>query len=191
MSGRERHGVFISYARQDGEAAARALHARLAADAPDLSTWLDRNDVEGGVGWWTQIEQQLDRAEFLILIMTPAALRSENTRREWRSARQRGVCVYPVVATSGDSIDYDLEFVFDVAGTKVAMLFTGSWQNAASTPVLDDQMPLEGWSVFWLTPTSSKTASGTILDFAATPAPDRWADLRALRKYIADAPRQR
>lgn len=107
MSGRERHGVFISYARQDGEAAARALHARLAADAPDLSTWLDRNDVEGGVGWWTQIEQQLDRAEFLILVMTPAALRSENTRREWRSARQRGVCVYPVVATSGDGIDYD------------------------------------------------------------------------------------
>jgi hypothetical protein len=62
--------------------------------------------VEGGVGWWTQIEQELDRAEFLILIMTPSATRSENTRSEWRSARQRGVCVYPVKGAP----DHDLAF---------------------------------------------------------------------------------
>jgi WD40 repeat protein len=91
-----RQGAFISYARADGEAVARRIHARLQADAPDVPAWLDRFEVEGGVGWWTQIEQELDRAEFLILIMTPSATRSENTRSEWRSARQRGVCVYPV-----------------------------------------------------------------------------------------------
>ncbi len=103
---RERQGIFISYARQDGESLARALHERLSAEAPDMPAWLDRHDLEGGVGWWTQIEQHLDRAEFLILLMTPAALHSENTRREWRSARQRGVCVYPVTAAQTGEVDY-------------------------------------------------------------------------------------
>jgi WD40 repeat protein len=102
-----RHGVFISYARADGESAARQIHARLRADAPDIPAWLDRFEVEGGVGWWTQIERELDRAEFLILVMTPAASRSDNTRNEWRSARQRGVCVYPVKGAADADLDYD------------------------------------------------------------------------------------
>src|SRR5882762_2219058 len=101
-----REGVFISYARADGEDAARAIHRRLIADAPDIPAWLDRFEIEGGVGWWNQIEQELDRAEFLILVMTPAAMRSENTRREWRSARQRGVCVYPVKGVPDAELDY-------------------------------------------------------------------------------------
>src|SRR3954469_20837649 len=105
-SGRPRHGVFISYARADGESAARALQARFQADAPDIATWLDRSEIEGGVGWWTQIENALDRAEFLVLVMTPAAMHSDNTRREWRSARQRGVCVYPVNGCPDDELDF-------------------------------------------------------------------------------------
>ena len=31
-----RRGAFISYARADGESAARALHGRLGVDAPDI-----------------------------------------------------------------------------------------------------------------------------------------------------------
>jgi WD40 repeat protein len=105
-SSRARHGAFISYARADGEPAAKALQARLAADAPDIPAWLDRYEIEGGVGWWTQIEKELDRAEFLLLLMTPAAMQSENTSREWRSARQRGVCVYPIKGV--DALDFDV-----------------------------------------------------------------------------------
>ena len=101
-----KHGAFISYARADGEPAARALQERLRLDAPDVPTWLDRLELEGGVGWWGQIEQELDRAEFLIIVMTPAAMRSPNTRREWRAARQRGVCVYPVKGCADTTLDY-------------------------------------------------------------------------------------
>jgi WD40 repeat protein len=101
-----RRGAFISYARADGESAARALHGRLGVDAPDIPAWLDRYDIEGGVGWWNQIEQELERAEFLLLVMTPAAIRSENMRNEWRSARQRGVCVYPVKGVPDPQLDY-------------------------------------------------------------------------------------
>lgn len=105
-NGPARHGVFISYARADGEAAARVLHARLEAEVPDVPAWLDRFEIEGGAGWWNQIEQELDRAEFLVLIITPSALRSDNTRSEWRSARQRGVCVYPVKSAPDSDLDY-------------------------------------------------------------------------------------
>ncbi len=90
--------VFVSYARRDGEAVARDLRERLQAQGIPL--WRDREAMEGGRDWWLQITEALDRVEFLVLVMTEAALQSELVRREWRYARQRGVCVYPIVATS-------------------------------------------------------------------------------------------
>src|SRR5262249_26148467 len=88
--------VFISYARADGESIAREMRRRLIAGPPALSVWQDRSELEGGVGWWKQITEALDVVEFLVLLITPAALRSDVVQREWRYARQQGVCVYPV-----------------------------------------------------------------------------------------------
>jgi WD40 repeat protein len=100
-----RHGVFLSYARSDGEAYANALRQRLNQDLPSLPVWQDRPEIEGGVGWWRQIETALERVEFLVSVMTPAALASEVTAREWRAARQRGVCVFPVQGPGFDFAD--------------------------------------------------------------------------------------
>ncbi|MGH8608362.1 MAG: NB-ARC domain-containing protein [Gammaproteobacteria bacterium] len=97
-------GVFISYARSDGEAFATALRERLAQEAPGLRVWQDRPEIEGGVGWWRQIEEALERVEFLVIAMTAAVLNSEVTRKEWRYARQQGVCVYPV---KGPGFDFN------------------------------------------------------------------------------------
>jgi hypothetical protein len=100
-----RHGVFLSYARSDGEAFANALRKRLNQDLPSLPVWQDRHEIEGGVGWWRQIEAALERVEFLVSVMTPAALASEVTAQEWRAARQRGVCVFPVLGPGFDFAD--------------------------------------------------------------------------------------
>ncbi len=100
-----RHGVFLSYARSDGEAFANELRQRLNQDLPSLPVWQDRPEIEGGVGWWRQIETALERVEFLVSVMTPAALASEVTAREWRAARQRGVCVFPVQGPGFDFAD--------------------------------------------------------------------------------------
>jgi WD40 repeat protein len=89
-------GAFISYARADGERFAVALRQRMATEAPDVRVWQDRPEMEGGVGWWRQIEDALERVEFLVIVMTPGVLASELTRKEWRAARQSGVCVFPV-----------------------------------------------------------------------------------------------
>lgn len=100
-----RSGAFISYARADGEAFAAELVARMAREAPDVRVWQDHPEIEGGVGWWRQIEDALERVEFLVIVLTPGALASETTRKEWRAARQSGVCVFPVQGPGFDFAD--------------------------------------------------------------------------------------
>src|SRR5437588_4374673 len=86
--------VFLSYARSDGEPFATQLRQRL--EAEQIPLWQDRVGMEGGKDWWLQIVEALNKVEFLVLVMTPAAMGSETVRKEWRYARQQGVCVYPV-----------------------------------------------------------------------------------------------
>jgi WD40 repeat protein len=61
--------------------------------------------MEGGRDWWLQITAALDAVEFMVLVMTPAAMNSDLVRKEWRYARQHGVCVYPV---KGGDIDFNV-----------------------------------------------------------------------------------
>jgi TIR domain len=86
--------VFISYARSDGEPFATGLRQRL--EAKHIPLWQDRVSMEGGRDWWQQITEALDFVEFMVLIMTPAAMQSDTVRKEWRYSRQQGVCAYPV-----------------------------------------------------------------------------------------------
>ena len=94
--GSQRNGVFLSYARSDGEGFAKTLRERLSLQAPDIVIKQDRLLLEGGVGWWKQLTDAIDSVEFLVLVMTPSAMQSETVRKEWRYARQQGICVYPV-----------------------------------------------------------------------------------------------
>ena len=48
----------------------------------------------------------IDSVEFLILVMTPAATTSGNVEKEWRYARQQGVCVYPVKGAPDSEIQF-------------------------------------------------------------------------------------
>jgi hypothetical protein len=98
--------VFISYARADGEPFATTLRDRLTTQEPGISLWRDRDRLEGGIGWWKQIEAALDAVEILVLIMTPAAMTSEYAIKEWRYARQQGVRVYPVKGASDDELEW-------------------------------------------------------------------------------------
>jgi WD40 repeat protein len=98
--------VFLSYARKDGESCATNVRERLRKEAADILLKQDREVLEGGVGWWKQITDAIDTVEFLILIMSPGAMDSPVVRDEWRYARQRGVCVYPVQCGAGKELDF-------------------------------------------------------------------------------------
>ncbi len=93
-SAQQRSGVFISYARSDGEAFAHRLRERL--EKQNVPLWQDRVGMEGGRDWWLQITEALDNVAFMAMVATPNALKSEIVRKEWRYARQQGVCVYPI-----------------------------------------------------------------------------------------------
>jgi len=99
-----RNGVFISYARSDGEAFATLLRQRLQTE--NIPLWQDRVGMEGGRDWWLQITEALDQVEFMALVITPNALKSDTVRKEWRYARQQSVCVYPIKGSP--DLDFDI-----------------------------------------------------------------------------------
>jgi TIR domain len=65
---------FISYSRTDGAEYAAWLRTWLGKH--DLSVWQDIVAFEGGLDWWSQIEDALrsPTLQHFILVVTPAAL---------------------------------------------------------------------------------------------------------------------
>lgn len=57
--------------------------------------------MQVGEAWWQQIVDALTskHVEYMVLVMTPDAMGSNMVRKEWRIARQEGVCVLPVIAS--------------------------------------------------------------------------------------------
>ena len=96
--------IFVSYARSDGADLARQIQRRLEQDH-GLPVWRDLAGLEGTDAWWPQVRETIDQIEYLVLIMTEAALRSEHVRREWRYARRVGTCVIPIQAKRDQSFD--------------------------------------------------------------------------------------
>jgi TIR domain-containing protein/NB-ARC domain-containing protein len=88
---------FISYARADGEEFAASLIKKLQASEPEITLWQDREQMEGGVDFESQLRQAIDEVNYLVLVLTPAAMRSKWVEKEWRYAREQGVCVCPVL----------------------------------------------------------------------------------------------
>jgi len=86
--------IFISYSRKDGFDFARNLRQKL--EMLGFSLWQDIISLEGGRDFWLQITAALDHVEFMVLVLTDGAMQSPIVRKEWRYARQQGVCVYPV-----------------------------------------------------------------------------------------------
>ena len=92
--------IFISYARSDGEDFAGNLRRHL-IEEHGFAVWQDRTEMQVGEAWWQQIVAALtnEDVEYMVLVATPDAMRSDMVRKEWRLARQEGVCVLPVIAS--------------------------------------------------------------------------------------------
>ena len=80
--------VFLSYASQDAEAAARICEA---LKAVGVGVWLDQSDLRGGDTWDTQIKKQIHEcALFVPVISAHTNARTEGYfRREWNLAARR------------------------------------------------------------------------------------------------------
>jgi len=80
--------VFLSYASQDAEAAARICNALRAAG---IEVWFDQSELRGGDAWDRHIRKHIhDCALFLPVISAHSDARQEGYfRREWRLAVER------------------------------------------------------------------------------------------------------
>ena len=80
--------VFLSYASEDADAAARICEALRAAG---VEVWFDRSELRGGDAWDSQIKKQIhDCALFVPLISAHTTARTEGYfRREWNLATRR------------------------------------------------------------------------------------------------------
>jgi hypothetical protein len=78
---KSRSGLFISYARSDGKNFADDLRRRLIGEY-HFQVWQDIVELEGGRDWWLQIEAAIKSVE--VMVMTPGALASQITCKEWR-----------------------------------------------------------------------------------------------------------
>jgi len=82
-----KNNVFISYARID-EGFARQIASLLSKEG--LSVWIDVEDIPAGERWSNAIQQGLDKAEVMLLIVTPESMASKNVADEWMSSLTSG-----------------------------------------------------------------------------------------------------
>src|SRR6516164_10970783 len=80
--------VFLSYASQDAEAAARICTALRAGG---IEVWFDQSELRGGDAWDRQIRERIhDCRLFMALISANTEARDEGYfRREWKLAADR------------------------------------------------------------------------------------------------------
>ena len=79
--------VFISYSRKDFYFA-ESLAFHLAERG--IANWLDANHLAPGGEWSEEIDRALDEAQTVVVVVTPASVRSEYVRREWKRALAQG-----------------------------------------------------------------------------------------------------
>ena len=92
--------VFISYSRKN-----ETFAERLARDLGDagLDVWIDLRQIIGGELWQKEIFRGLQRAEFVILCLSPTALESEWVQREIEIAREQDKRIFPVMVETSFS----------------------------------------------------------------------------------------
>lgn len=90
--------VFLSYARED---LALAETVKAGIEQRGLSVWFDLEGIVAG-DWTDRVTAGLDAARALVVLLTPASLRSQPVRDELRFAKSKGVPILPIAM-----VDYD------------------------------------------------------------------------------------
>jgi len=96
--------VFISYSRQD-----LAIMERLSDELrntrflKNIEVWTDETLQKGTPSWQQEIEKALNRADAVIMLMSPDAKKSEWVEREITFAQNRNKTFFPVLVRGTDA----------------------------------------------------------------------------------------
>jgi transcription termination factor Rho len=94
LEGFVKNPVFFSYARADS---AFALHLAADLKAKGANVWLDQLDIRPGRQWDREIERALTACDEMLVILSPAAVESNNVMDEIGFALDEGKTVIPVL----------------------------------------------------------------------------------------------
>ncbi|GAB4573327.1 MAG: hypothetical protein Kow0077_15360 [Anaerolineae bacterium] len=89
--------VFVSYARKDAEFVSRLVDDLKQNGIP---LWLDRAALQGGAEWLTALENALEDATHLLVVVSTASNRSKFVKKEVLYALEEGKRVIPIRITS-------------------------------------------------------------------------------------------
>jgi hypothetical protein len=95
------HHVFISYSRKDADIM-RRIHADL--QAAELLVWTDESLVPGTESWKNAIENAIQNAGSVVVILTPDSKQSIWVERELDYARACGLPIIPVLARGDNEV---------------------------------------------------------------------------------------
>ncbi len=86
--------VFVSYSRKD-----ETFVRRLAADLRrhGVPVWLDKDNIPAGARWDVSVENAVEDASHLLLVLSPASVRSPNVRDEIDVALSEEKRIIPVL----------------------------------------------------------------------------------------------
>ena len=84
--------VFISYAREDSDLANSVCHV---LQTSNFEPWLDKESLAGGDLWDQRIREQLEDADYVLVLYTPALSRKTDSyvNKELALARDRALAV--------------------------------------------------------------------------------------------------
>jgi TolB-like protein/Flp pilus assembly protein TadD len=85
--------VFISYSREDKDRVFELVDRLRAAG---VRLWIDQGGIDGATLWGEQIVNALDQAKVLLLMVSPAAVRSHNVAKEVTLISERKGRILPV-----------------------------------------------------------------------------------------------
>jgi hypothetical protein len=108
--------VFLSYSRND-----RDYVTRLAEwlEGHGTTVWFD-HDIDYGVKWETEIQNQLDASSVVLVVMSKSARRSKWVPREVERAKERKVLIIPLLLEQDGIVDCVADLQFEnVIGDKM------------------------------------------------------------------------
>jgi HEAT repeat protein len=86
--------IFISYDHGDADF---ATVLRIEFEKAEHNVWVDQRGISAGDDWRKEIDEAIQNAKAMIVVMSPEAARSEYVTYEWAYALGSGVRVIPVL----------------------------------------------------------------------------------------------
>jgi uncharacterized membrane protein YeaQ/YmgE (transglycosylase-associated protein family) len=99
--------LFISYSSADRDIALR-IATRLESNGHVV--WIDHKGIRGGTKWAAEIVKAIEASDFIILLLSPDALTSDNVRKEIDLAAEEHKSLLPVLIKPVDAIPVDFKY---------------------------------------------------------------------------------